>query len=148
MAVFCLIALVCNLGYSLFVLRRYKREYAIDAEDFKSSVFSAVTNVLTSYIVSNQHSKVDSDFGVSSLPSIKPLYGSFYQDIWGRGHFLVDGYDLIEGDFFDNGVILQLTEKGFYLQCGNVLTFYKFAGLRPASALPVGQDAEKGADVI
>lgn len=148
MAVFCLIALVCNLGYSLFVLRRYKREYAIDAEDFKSSVFSAVTNVLTSYIVSNQHTKVESVSGGSALPSIKPLYGSFYEDIWGRGHFLVDGYDLIEGDFFDNGVILQLTEKGFYLQCGNGLTFYKFAGLRPASALPSGQEAELGADVI
>lgn len=128
-----LILLVGFLCLSRFRERSYRRAYSIDKDDFKDAVFNGVTNVIYSYVY-----PTNSTSNKARQIIIKPYTGGCYQDIYGRLHTLVEGFDLVVGDFFDDGSIVDLGDNFFAVSSfdGERLTYYKRMLYPPSAPLP------------
>lgn len=108
-----MILCLVNTCYSLYTVKRYKREYTIDKRDFEAALVHGITNFLASAVLSETNAAPSVS---SRFPTVLAVPYGFYEDIRREKHIILNGVEYSVGDFCEYGLILSIVEKSFYCQ--------------------------------
>lgn len=119
---------------SLHILLRYKREFKVDEDIFRSNVQLAVSNFLSGVVSSSSSPSASTDF---SVPKVVLVPGLGFGSSPVRGDFvLIDGGRYKVGDYCSHGLIISIRDDRAYCRSGDEICILRSCPVQVVPAIP------------